>query len=113
MSHTIAVDMGSTHIRVAHQRTRSRASQPGVYQRFARAIESIAVPNFLVIFDPSILIFGGVSQVGERLFKSLEESLRKHAFHPRFLDHLVIPKAALGDDAGLLGALALARMKSV
>jgi hypothetical protein len=27
------------------------------------------------------------------------------------LDKLVITKAALGDDAGLLGALALARMK--
>ena len=74
----------------------------------------IAVANFLAIFDPSILIFGGgVSQVGELLFKPFEESLRKHTFHPHYLDDLVITKAALGDDAGLLGALALARMKSV
>jgi glucokinase len=73
----------------------------------------IAVANYLAIFDPSILIFGGgVSQVGKYLFKPFEESLRRHTFHPRYLDNLVITKAALGDDAGLLGALALARMKS-
>jgi glucokinase len=73
----------------------------------------IAVANYLAIFDPSILIFGGgVTQVGDLLFKPFEESLRKHTFHPHYLDNLVITKAALGDDAGLLGALALARMKS-
>jgi len=73
----------------------------------------IAVANFLAIFDPSILIFGGgVSQVGDLLFKPFEESLHKQVFHPHYLDDLVIAKAALGDDAGLLGALALARMKS-
>ena len=72
----------------------------------------IAVANFLAIFDPSILVFGGgVSQVGDLLFKPFEESLRKHVFHPHYMDNLVITKAALGDDAGLLGALALARMK--
>ena len=72
----------------------------------------IAVANYLAIFDPSILIFGGgVSQVGELLFKPFEESLRKHTFHPHYLDNLVVAKAALGDDAGLLGALALARLK--
>ena len=72
----------------------------------------IAVANYLAIFDPSILVFGGgVSQVGDLLFKPFEASLRKHVFHPHYLDDLVITKAALGDDAGLLGALALARMR--
>ena len=82
---------------------------------FARAGHylGIAVANYLAIFDPSILIFGGgVSQVGDLLFKPFEESLRKQVFHPHYLDNLTITKAALGDDAGLLGALALARMKS-
>lgn len=72
----------------------------------------IGVANYLAIFNPSILIFGGgVSQVGKLLFKPFEQSLRQHTFHPHYLDDLVITKAALGDDAGLLGALALARMK--
>jgi glucokinase len=74
----------------------------------------IAVANYLAIFDPSVLIFGGgVSQVGDLLFKPFEESLHRHTFHPHYLDNLVITKAALGDDAGLLGALALVRMKAV
>src|SRR5574339_1135646 len=52
MSQTIAVDIGGTHIRVAvyepdsitpvaHQRTRSLAKQPGVYDRLEQAIESV------------------------------------------------------------------------
>ncbi|HEY3475897.1 MAG TPA: ROK family protein, partial [Anaerolineales bacterium] len=92
------------------------AGDPLAVSAFKRAGHylGIAVANYLAIFDPSILIFGGgVSQVGDYLFKPFEESLRMHTFHPRYLDNLVITKAALGDDAGLLGALALARMKSV
>ncbi len=81
---------------------------------FARAgyYLGIAVANYLAIFDPSIIVFGGgVSQVGDLLFKPFHESLSKHTFHPHYLDGLVISKAALGDDAGLLGALALTRIK--
>lgn len=81
---------------------------------FARAGEylGLALANYLVILDPSIVIFGGgVSQVGDLLFKPLEASLRKHILHPRYLEGLVITKAALGDDAGLLGARALAELK--
>jgi len=71
----------------------------------------IAVANFLAIFDPSILIFGGgASQAGDLLFQPFRESLEEHVFHPYYLDDLIITKAALGDDAGLLGALALARL---
>ena len=73
----------------------------------------IAMANYLAIFDPSILIFGGgVSQVGDLLFKPFEESLRRHTFHPNYLKELVITKAALGDNAGLMGALAWARLKA-
>jgi len=88
---------------------------PLAISAFARAGHylGIGVANYLAIFDPSILIFGGgVSQVGDLLFKPFEESLRKHTFHPHYLDDLVITRAALGDDAGLLGALALARIRS-
>lgn len=71
----------------------------------------IAVANLLAIFDPSIVIFGGgASQAGDLLFIPFQESLKKHVFHPHYLDDLTIAKAALGDDAGLLGALALAKL---
>jgi len=81
---------------------------------YARAGEylGIGVANFLHTFDPSIVIFGGgVSQSGPLLFDPFEISLQKHVFNPRYLDNLVITTAALGDDAGLLGALALAQLK--
>lgn len=83
-------------------------------EAYARAGEylGIGVANYLHIFDPSIVILGGgVSMSGSLLLEPFEDSLRKHVFHPRYLDGLVIAKAELGDDAGLLGALALARLK--
>ncbi len=71
----------------------------------------IGVANFLIAFDPSIVIFGGgVSQVGPLLFDPFQASLKKRVFHPRYLEGLKIERAALGDDAGLLGALALAQI---
>jgi glucokinase len=81
---------------------------------FARAGEylGIGVANYLHSFDPSIVILGGgVSMSGPLLWEPFEASLKKHVFHPRYLEGLVIAQAELGDDAGLLGALALARLK--
>jgi glucokinase len=73
----------------------------------------IALANYLALFDPSIVVFGGgVARAGDLLFKPMEESLRKHVLHPRYLEGLVIARAALGDDAGLLGARALAESMS-
>lgn len=82
------------------------------YQR-AGTYLGIGVASFLHAFDPSIVIFGGgVSQVGKLLFDPFEASLKERVFHPRYLEGLVITHAKLGDDAGLLGARALAEMKS-
>lgn len=72
----------------------------------------IGVANFLHAFDPSIVIFGGgVSQSGLLLFDSFNESLKQRVFHPRYLEKLVIARAELGDNSGLLGARALAEFK--
>jgi len=82
------------------------------YQRAGKYL-GIGVASFLHAFDPSIVIFGGgVSQVGKLLFDPFEVSLKERVFHPRYLEGLVITHAELGDDAGLLGARALAEMKS-
>jgi len=71
----------------------------------------IAVASFLHTFDPSIVVFGGgVSLVGPLLFDSFRSSLEERTFHPRYLEGLKIELAGLGDDAGLLGALALIQM---
>ncbi len=72
----------------------------------------IGVANFLHTFNPSIVIFGGgVSQSGPLLFDSFHASLKERVIHPRYLDGLVITRAELGDDSGLLGARALAELK--
>lgn len=72
----------------------------------------IGVANFLHAFDPSIVIFGGgVSQSGPLLFESFHLSLMERVIHPRYLEGLVITRAELGDDSGLLGARALAELK--
>ncbi|MBI3168345.1 MAG: ROK family protein, partial [Chloroflexi bacterium] len=96
----------------------SEAAQQGdelaieAYQRAGEYL-GIGVATFLHAFDPSIVIFGGgVSQVGKLLFDPFEASLKRRVFHPRYLEGLVITNAELGDDAGLLGARALAEMKS-
>lgn len=82
------------------------------YQRAGEYL-GIGIASFLHAFDPSIIIFGGgVSQVGDLLFEPFQASLRKRVFHPRYLEGLSFTTATLGDDAGLLGALALARMMS-
>jgi len=103
-----------TSLSAAHVADAAQKGDALAISGFARAGHylGIAVANYLAIFDPSILIFGGgVSQVGDLLFKPFEESLKKHTFHPHYLDNLTIAKAQLGDNAGLLGALALARLK--
>ncbi len=69
----------------------------------------IAIANYLHIFNPSIVILGGgVSSSGAHFFLPMRQSLKENVFAPGYLDGLTVTTAALGDDVGLLGALALA-----
>lgn len=69
-----------------------------------------ALADFLHIFNPSIVIFGGgVSRSGPLLLGPLKSYLQELVLSPRYLDNLTLTTAALGDEAGLMGALALAR----
>jgi glucokinase len=69
-----------------------------------------ALADYLHIFNPTaVIIGGGVSLSGDLLLDPLCDSLKKHVLTNHYLDHLTIANAALGDDAGLMGALALAR----
>jgi glucokinase len=69
----------------------------------------IAIANYLHIFNPSIVVLGGgVSQCGECFYAPLRQSLKDSVFAPGYLDGDMITTAELGDDVGLLGALALA-----
>ena len=66
------------------------------------------VADFLHILNPSILILGGgVSLSGDLIINPMRASLEKHIVSPEYTKNLTIVQAALGDNAGLLGALAL------
>ncbi len=70
----------------------------------------IGVANYLHVFNPSIVILGGgVSQMGDLLFKPMRAGLEQNVISPAYLTDLTITTAALGDDAGLMGALAYAQ----
>jgi glucokinase len=67
-----------------------------------------ALADFLHLFNPSIVIFGGgVSFSGKFLLEPVRAALARRTMNASYLQDLVITNAALGDDAGLLGALAL------
>ncbi|MBU0512009.1 MAG: ROK family protein, partial [Chloroflexi bacterium] len=69
-----------------------------------------ALADFLHIFNPSIVIFGGgVSKSVDLFIEHLREAMEKHVISPGYIENLTITTAALGDDSGLMGALALAR----
>jgi glucokinase len=64
------------------------------------------------IFNPEVFVLGGgVSMVGDIFFDAIRDSLRQHVMNPSFLDGLRVVPAALGDDAGLIGAMVLASLE--
>ena len=78
---------------------------------FAGEFIGIGLANYLQIFNPSLVILGGgVSQSGSLILDPIKASLRSHAMNPEFLDGFELTTAQLGDDVGLLGALAYARI---
>jgi glucokinase len=72
----------------------------------------LALANYCQIFNPSVIIIGGgVSQTGHFLFNPLKTALHDHVMSPDYLKNLTITSAALGDEVGLMGALALAHTR--
>ena len=65
----------------------------------------IGVSNYLHIFNPSCVIFGGgVSQAGDLIFKPFRDSLKQHVLNDSYIKNLKIKMAKLGDNAGLVGS---------
>ncbi len=64
----------------------------------------IGVSNYLHIFNPSCIVFGGgVTQSGNLIFRPFRKSLKAHILNDRYIENLKIEIAKLGDNAGLIG----------
>jgi len=67
----------------------------------------VCLVNLIHLFEPElILIGGGVAQIGTLLFDPIRATVRERAI-PAIREGVRIEPAALGDDAGMLGAIAL------
>ena len=69
-----------------------------------------AIADYLHLYNPQVIILGGgVSRSGAFIIEPLRASLADRVISPEYLHGLVITTAELGDEAGLMGALALAQ----
>ena len=84
---------------------------PCVFQAVDAWMDCIAfgITGLVHIFNPDIvLIGGGISREEERFIQPLREKILAKAM-PRFAEGLTVESAALGNNAGLLGACAYFR----
>lgn len=66
----------------------------------------IGVANMLNVFNPDVVVLaGGVAQAGDSLFVPLRAEVRRRAFKPA-VDACAIVPGALGNSAGMVGAVA-------
>jgi glucokinase len=65
--------------------------------------------DFMHLFNPSIVILGGgVIAAGELILEPIKKALPEYILGEAYLEKVQIVTASLGDDAGLIGGLALA-----
>ncbi|MDW8064248.1 MAG: ROK family protein [Anaerolineae bacterium] len=70
----------------------------------------VGIASFWHIFNPTLIILGGgVMKTGDWFLEKIRAYAQEHAMTPDYITPIV--RAALGDDAGLLGALAYARLR--
>lgn len=71
----------------------------------------ICVANVITSFDPEVVIIGGgVSKGGKIVFDKINEVVKARCFESMWKSTSIVP-AALGTDAGVIGAVALAIME--
>jgi glucokinase len=77
-----------------------------------RAGEAIGshLASLVHAFNPEVIVLGGgVSSLGPVLLEPMERRLHAELMSPVYAEGLRLVPAALGDDAGLIGAMVLAR----
>ena len=70
----------------------------------------VALASFANIFEPDVIVIGGgVIAAGDLLLEPARRELRSRALRP--MDRTPVLPAELGEDAGMIGAAALARIE--
>lgn len=89
----------------------AREGEPGandVLDRFVHYL-SVGIISVLNVFGPqAVLIGGGVSEQGDLFLDRIRQAVRRNYAEGAPLDPHIVRLAALGEDAGLLGAAGLA-----
>ena len=76
---------------------------------YAGRMIGLGIVTALHLFNPEMIVLGGgVTKTGDLLFQPMRQAIRDHALDVSYTARLKIEAAALGDDAGLAGAAALA-----
>ena len=91
----------------------ARAGHPRAKRIWEEAGHRIgfALSSVVNVFNPQVIVIGGgVSQAGEVLLKAIRYSLKQHVWR-QLKNKIKITRAFLGSDAGVLGAVLLAKEK--
>lgn len=103
---------GNTHPTAREIADAAKAGDSLAMEAYLRAAEymGMGLANYLHLFNPSIIVIGGgVSRSGPFFWNAICTAMQKYALLEDYYKELILVPAALGDDCGLLGALAMAR----
>jgi glucokinase len=102
----------SDPLTVTAERIADAARQGDAFSRTLVADTAAVLARFiadcLAVFSPQrVILGGGVMALGDLLLAPIREGVANHAMAAVYLEQLTICAAQLGDDAGLIGGLAL------
>jgi glucokinase len=101
-----------TTVLIGHAAREGDAFARGLFREAGEHV-GYGLASLLHLYNPGIVIIGGgVSFVGDIFFEPVRSTVRRHTMNELYWRDVPIVPAALGDDAGLVGAGALAMEES-
>jgi glucokinase len=93
----------------AEQVGRAAQAGDGLARRIVRETAELIgrhLAGLVHVFNPEVIVLGGgVTHIGPLFIDAVRESLESSVMHPAFLEELRLVPSALGDEAGLVGAM--------
>lgn len=89
---------------VGHAATTGDPLGSRIVQRSGKII-GLGIVNLLHLFNPEIVVIGGgVSQLGDLLFKPMRQAIEAHCIDDDYWKDLIITTPDLGEDVSIIGA---------